>query len=66
MAQPNIAQVAIGPNQFRAIGIHFGVSTLNNGAGMPLMGNVSCAILVMIDLNDQINLPFTTCGALST
>ena len=64
MAQPNIAQVAIGSNEFRAIGIHFGVSTLNNGAGMPLMGNVSCAILVMVDLNDQINLPFTTLRSL--
>ncbi len=61
MAQPNISSVSIGPNTFRAVGIHFGVSTLNNGApGVPLMGSVSCSVLVMVDLNDQTNLPFST------
>ena len=61
MAQPNIASVSIGPSTFRAVGVHFGVSTLNNGSpGMPLMGSISCSVLVMVDLNDQINMPFPT------
>ena len=61
MAQPNVSQVSIGPNSFRAVGIHFGVSTLNNGyPGMPMMGSISCSILVMVDLNDQKNIPFAT------
>ena len=61
MAQPNIASVSIGPNNFRAVGVHFGVSTLNNGhPGTPLMGSISCSVLVMVDLNDQVNMPFGT------
>ena len=61
MAQPNIAQVSIGPNSFRAVGVHFGISTLNNGfPGTPLMGSISCSVLVMVDLNDQVNMPFGT------
>ncbi len=60
MAQPNIASVSIGSDNFRAIGVHFGVSTLNNGfPGMPLMGSISCSVLVMVDLNDQVNMPFS-------
>lgn len=59
MSSPNIATVKIGANSFRAVGVHFGVSTLNNGhPGMPMMGSTSCSILVMVDMNDQTNLPF--------
>ena len=61
MAQPNISSVSIGSNKFRAVGVHFGVSTLNNGSpGTPLMGSVSCSVLVMVDMNDQVNMPFST------
>ena len=60
MAQPNVSSVSIGSDQFRAVGIHFGVSTLNRGfPGTPLMGSIACTVLVMVDLNDQVNMPFT-------
>jgi hypothetical protein len=67
MAQPNIASVSISSNTFRAVGVHFGVSTLNNGSpGMPLMGSISCSVLVMVDLNDQVNMPFATLQSIFT
>ena len=44
---PIIATVAIGPNRFNAIGIHFGLGTLRDGmAGMPVMGSMACSIAV--------------------
>ncbi len=59
MAQPNTASVSIGPNTFRAVGVHFGISTPNHGApGVPNMASIACSILVMVDLNDRVNVPF--------
>ncbi len=59
MAQPSIATVSIGSNRFNAIGIHFGLSSLRDGmAGMPVMGSMACSIAVVVNLNDQVNLPF--------
>lgn len=58
MSSPNIATVKIGPTSFRAVGVHFGISALNNAPGVPMMGGIACSILVMVDMNDQVNLPF--------
>lgn len=61
MASPNIASVTIGDDTFRAVGVHFGISTLHDGhSGMPMMGTAACDIMVIVDINDRINVPFTT------
>jgi len=61
MAQPSIASVSIGDSKFNAIGVHFGMGTLHDGmSGMPKMGSLSCAIAVVVNLNDQVNIPFAT------
>ncbi|AEU34455.1 hypothetical protein [Granulicella mallensis] len=64
MAQPNIASVSIGSNSFNAIGIHFGMSSMHGGMGMPVMGSLACSIAVVVNLNDQVNVPFATLSAL--
>lgn len=67
MAQPNIASVKIDGDEFNAIGVHFGISTMNNGhAGMPVMGGTACAVAVVVNLNDQINMPFALLNTLFT
>ena len=59
MAQPTIASVTIGGTDLNAIGIHFGMGTVGDGiSGMPLMGSLNCAIAVVVNLNDQVNVPF--------
>lgn len=61
MASPNIASVTIGDDTFRAVGVHFGVSTVHDGvSGMPMMGSAVCDIVVIVDINDRVNVPFTT------
>ncbi|WP_419804492.1 hypothetical protein [Terriglobus sp.] len=61
MASPNIASVTIGDASFRAVGVHFGVSTVHDGVtGMPMIGSVACDIIVLVDVNDRINVPFAT------
>jgi hypothetical protein len=63
--QPNIASVSIGGTTFRAVGVHFGISTLTSGlAGMPMMGSLACSIAVTVNLNDQANIPFQTLSKL--
>ncbi len=60
MASPNIASVTIGEDTFRAVGVHFGVSTLHDGvSGMPMMGTAACDIIVLVDMNDRINISFS-------
>ena len=37
------------------------MGTLSDGmTGMPAMGTLSCAIAVVVNLNDQVNIPFAT------
>jgi hypothetical protein len=65
MAQPSIASVSIGSSTFNAIGVHFGMGTVNDGmSGMPTMGSLNCAIAVIVNLNDQVNVPFATLNTL--
>ena len=65
MASPHIASVTIGDETFRALGVHFGVSTLHDGnSGMPMMGTAVCDIMVLVDMNDRKNVPYATLKAL--
>ena len=60
MAQPSRSTVTIDGNSFRALTTDFGISTENSGHGMPLMGSLACAIDLQVDINDTVNMPFTT------
>ncbi len=60
IAQPSRTTVTIDGKSFNAIATDFGISTEHDGSGMPLMGTVSCAIDVHVDVNDNVNMPFST------
>ena len=47
-----------------AIATNFGIMTEHDGRGMPMMGSVTCVIDVHVDVNDTVNMPFTTLRAL--
>ena len=64
MAQPTRTTVTIDGNSFNAVSTNFGISTEHSGNGMPMMGTVSCTIDVHVDVNDNVNMPFTTLRAL--
>lgn len=60
MTQPSVASVTIDGTTIHAIGIHFGMGTVSDGiSGMPAIGSLACSIAVVINLNDQHNVPFT-------
>jgi hypothetical protein len=64
MASPSGTTVTIDGNKFDAHSVNFGVSTSHEGDGMPMMGTLNCAIEFHIDINDNVNMPFTTLKAL--
>jgi len=64
MAQPSRTTVTIDGNSFNAISTNFGISTVHDNTGMPMMGAVSCAVDVHVDANDNVNLPFATLRSL--
>jgi hypothetical protein len=64
MAQPSRTTVTIDGKSFNAITTNFGISTEHDGSGMPLMGSISCAIDVHVDVNDNVNIPFSTLRSL--
>ncbi len=64
IAQPSRTTVTIDGKFFNAITTDFGISTEHDGSGMPLMGTVSCAIDVHVDMNDNVNMPFSTLRSL--
>lgn len=57
--RPRIATAAIGDLKFDVIGAHFGVQTQSNGyPGVPNLPSIGTSIVVLVNLNDQLNLPF--------
>ena len=57
--RPRIATVAVGELKFDVIGAHFGVQTQSNGQpGVPNLPSIGTSIVVLVDLHDQLNLPF--------
>ena len=60
-AKPSRASITIGDYTVNAIAIHLGLATVRDGhPGMAYMGSISCGISVVVNLNDQVNVPFAT------
>ena len=57
MAQPSRTTVTIDGDSFQAVRTDFGISTLHDGTGMPMMGSLATAINVQVDINDIVNMP---------
>lgn len=55
-----ITSVTIDGDKFGAIGTRFDLMTRHDGAGLPLMGSQAFGIEVMIDMHDDVNMPFDT------
>jgi hypothetical protein len=60
MAKPLLTTVTIDGDKFNAISAHVGISTAHDHSGMPMMGSLSCSIEVIVDIHDNVNMPFAT------
>lgn len=60
MAQPSNTTVTIDGSKFNALSAHVGISTLHNQNGMPRMGTLQCAIVFVVDMHDNTNMPYAT------
>ena len=60
MAQPSNTTVTIDGNKFNALSAHVGISTLHNNNGMPRMGTLQSAIVFVVDMHDNTNMPYAT------
>ena len=60
-AKPTRASITIGDFTVHALAVHIGLATVRDGhPGMAYMGSISCGITVVINLSDQLNVPFST------
>lgn len=64
MAEPSNTTITIDGQKFNAISAHVALSTIHDDAGMPLMGSTRCAIECVVDMHDNVNLPFSTLKSL--
>ncbi len=60
MAQPVNSTVTIDGHSFDSLSSHFEVSTVHDDNGMPMMGSLKTAINAIIDMHDDVNMPFAT------
>jgi hypothetical protein len=60
MALPSNATVTIDGSKFNAMSAHVGISTAHDQLGMPLMGTLQTAIAFVVDMHDNLNMPYAT------
>jgi hypothetical protein len=60
MAQPRITTVTIDGDKFNAMSVTVGIVTHTDSTGMPMMGSFQPQIDVVVDINDDLNMPHTT------
>lgn len=60
MAQPSITTVTIDGLSFNAYTANVSLATTADMAGMPGMGSLQAAVHVVVDMHDNLNMPFTT------
>lgn len=64
MALPAQTTVTVDGNKFLAYSSHFGISTDHEGKGQPTMGTLLCSIDFQADINDTVNMPYSTLQAI--
>ena len=66
MAQPSVTTVSIDDMKFNATATHFSISTVHDAQGMPMMGSLRTATEIIIDMHDNVNLPYDALQKLFT
>ncbi len=64
MANPTNSTVTIDGNKFNALSAAFGMRTIHDEHGMPMMGTQQMDIQVIVDMHDTVNLPFAVVQSL--
>jgi hypothetical protein len=59
MPNPCNATVTFDGQKFNALSANFEVATMHDNTGMPSMGTTACAIGVVVDVHDDVNIPFS-------
>ncbi|NYF78800.1 hypothetical protein [Granulicella arctica] len=60
MAVPATTTVTIDDIKFNAITVHVGLSTVHDDSGMPAMGSTRCAVECVVDMHDNVNMPYAS------
>ncbi len=60
MAEPSNATITIDGSSFNALTVHVSLVTTQDDVGMPMMGTTRCAIECIVDMHDNVNLPYST------
>jgi hypothetical protein len=64
MAQPSNSTVTIDGQSFDSLSSHVEVSTVHDDKGLPVMGTLKTAINAIVDIHDDVNMPFGTLSQL--
>ena len=60
MAKPSVPTVTIDGLRFNAYRANVSLATTADMAGMPGMGSLNAAVQVVVDMHDNVNMPFAT------
>lgn len=66
MAKPSVTTVTVDGLRFNAHTANVSISTSADMAGMPGMGSLNAAVQVVVDMHDNVNMPFSTLKHLFT
>ena len=58
MAQPLVTSVTIDGDKFDALSVSVGFTTQSNAVGKPAIGTFHTHIEVVVDIHDDVNMPF--------
>jgi hypothetical protein len=58
--------VTVDGDSFKVLSAHFGVSTVHDHAGMPMMGSIQSAVDCAVDVHDTVNMPYALMQKLFT
>ena len=58
MANPANTTITIDGTKLNAFSTHIGLTSMTDGAGMPAMGSLNCAMEFSADMHDTVNVPF--------
>ena len=60
MAKPSVTTVTIDGLRFNAYAANVTMATGSDMAGMPGMGSLNAGVQVIVDMHDNVNMPFST------
>jgi hypothetical protein len=60
MSRPSNTTITIDGAKFNAMTAQVSFATVHDGVGMPMIGTTQCAIECVVDMHDNVNLPYGT------